>query len=328
VRDGGAGTVRAVGGLVDPWRSPLCRRCLEGALVTGHGRPWRALEVVEETGSTNADLAVRARAGEPEGLVLVADHQSAGRGRLTRNWSAPAGSSLAVSVLLRPGVDQRYWSWLPLLAGLSVVDALRGTCGLGAGVKWPNDVLVPGPAAAGGQAVGGPAEGTADPGNLLKVCGVLAEVVLPGTGGVAADGPGPAVVVGMGLNVSQRPEELPVPTAGSLLMAGAEAVDRDVVLIACLQALADRYATWQECGGDPRTAGLSADFVRSCVTLGRRVSVRLPGRDRLLGTADGIDDEGRLLVTDDSGRRHVLAAGDVVHVRGTGASGGRGPGLV
>ncbi|MDQ1295698.1 MAG: BirA family transcriptional regulator [Actinomycetota bacterium] len=319
MRDGGAGAVRAVEGPVDPRRSPLCRRRLEGALVTGAGRSWRALEVVGETGSTNADLVARARAGEPEGLVLVADHQSAGRGRLTRSWSAPAGASLAVSVLLRPGVDQRYWSWLPLLAGLSVVDALRGECGLGAVVKWPNDVLVPGPA---------PAGGAADPGKLLKVCGILAEVVpgVGGAGGVEAGWSGTAVVVGAGLNVSQGPGELPVPTAGSLVMAGAEVVDRDAVLIACLRALAARYAAWQEGGGDPR-AGLSADFVRSCVTLGRRVAVRLPGRDRLLGTADGIDDEGRLLVTNDSGRRHVLAAGDVVHVRGTGASGPV-PGLV
>jgi len=319
---------QAPGGRRDPQRPALHREFLERALVTGQERSWRALEIVARTGSTNADLAVRARAGEGEGLVLVADHQSAGRGRLTRSWQTPPRSSLAVSVLLRPRVDQRYWSWLPLLAGLAVAETLRGTCGLWAGVKWPNDVLVRARGRTGGTDRGDgqdpvhPAE-PVRPLEPVKVCGILAEMVLPASPGPA----GPAVVLGAGLNVSQRPEELPVATAGSLVTAGAQVTDRDVVLRDCLRALAVRYTAWQDRGGDPRASGLEEDLVRSCVTLGRRVVVHLEGGVPLSGTADGIDGQGRLLVTDDAGRRHVLAAGDVVHVRGRRAPGGV-PGLV
>jgi BirA family biotin operon repressor/biotin-[acetyl-CoA-carboxylase] ligase len=293
---------------VNPWtdlrRPPLRQPALERALTQGPDAAWRAIEVVERTGSTNADLAARARTGEPEGLVLAADHQAAGRGRLGRVWEAPPRAGLAVSVLLRPQVDPARWSWLPLLTGLAVVDALTRVCGLPAGLKWPNDVLVPEPDR------GRPPE----QGERRKVCGILAEAV-PG-----ADGAPAAAVVGFGLNVDQERAELPVPTATSLRLAGAATLDRDTVLRACLRALAVRYRRWADAAGDPRGSGVGAAYREACLTLGQEIEVRLPGRDAVRGVAEGIDDDGRLVVASPYGAR-ALAAGDVVHVRPAGPAG-------
>ena len=222
------------------------------------------MDVVASTGSTNADVRTLAAAGEPEGYVLVADHQAAGRGRLGRAWTAPPRAGLAVSVLLRPAVDPARWSWLPLLAGLGVVDALRRVCGVDAGLKWPNDVLVP------------EAERGARPGDgpLRKVCGVLAEAV-PGPDGVPV-----AAVVGFGLNVDQARGELPVPTATSLRLAGSATLDRDTVARACLRAVAVRYRRWVDAAGDPRAGDVGAAYREACLTLGRwsRCSCRAPSR--------------------------------------------------
>ncbi len=281
-------------------RPPLSESSLRAALTTGADPAWRALEVVPTTGSTNADLAARARAGEPEGLVLVADEQTAGRGRLGRSWQAPARSALAVSVLLAPGrepdpVDPADWTWLPLIAGLAVVDALSRTCGLPARLKWPNDVLVP--------------DGGLTTGELRKVCGILGEVV-PGPDG-------PVAVVGAGINVSQVTDELPVPTATSLRLAGSSTLDRDTVLRAYLRALAARYRTWRQHGGKARSSGLAAAYREACATIGLEVTVELPGGVVHAGVAQGVDDDGRLLLAGQSGAVTALAAGDVVHLRGS-----------
>jgi BirA family biotin operon repressor/biotin-[acetyl-CoA-carboxylase] ligase len=282
---------------------------------------WQRLDVVALTQSTNADVSVLARDGEPEGYVLLADYQSAGRGRLTRGWTAPPRASLACSVLLRPGqpresahgvwspVEPAHWSWLGLIAGLAVVDTLTKVCGLDARLKWPNDVLVPTPAGEDGAAPG-----------LRKVCGVLSEAVVTRD----AFGESAAAVVGAGINVSQAIEELPVPTATSLLLAGAAVTDRDTVARAYLRALARRYARWREHGGDPIASGVAASYREACVTIGRDVRIERPGRGALEGEAVGVDDEGRLILDDPAGahpagdrtaRRHLLSAGDVVHVR-------------
>jgi BirA family biotin operon repressor/biotin-[acetyl-CoA-carboxylase] ligase len=293
----------------NPWtdleRPPLRQAALARALAQRPDAAWRAVEVVARTGSTNADVAARARAGEPEGLVLVADHQEAGRGRLGRSWEAPPRAGLAVSILVRPPVDPARWSWLPLLAGLGVVDALRRTCGLPAGLKWPNDVLVPEPVR--GQAP--------ELGERRKVCGVLAEAV------TGPDGAPAAAVVGFGLNVDQHRAELPVPTATSLRLAGAATLDRDTVLRACLRAIAVRYRAWLDAAGDPRLSGIGAAYREACLTLGRQVEVRLPGpgdggggEDVVRGVAEEVDDDGRLVVATADGLR-MLAAGDVAHVR-------------
>jgi BirA family transcriptional regulator, biotin operon repressor / biotin---[acetyl-CoA-carboxylase] ligase len=312
VTNTGAGDV---GRWSDLERPPLRYTALARALCSGSGGQWRSLDVVERTGSTNTDLVGRARAGEPEGAVLLAEHQCAGRGRLSRAWEAPARSCLAVSVLLRPGqvynadgralpgVDTARWPWLPLLTGMAVVDTLVGVCGLPARLKWPNDVLIP-------------PDGVSRPGDdttgWLKVCGVLAEAVVAPVGS--------AVVVGVGLNVTQTRQELPVPTAISLRLAGAATVDRDTLARAYLRALAGRYRAWREVEGDP-TRGLAAAYREACATVGREVRVSLP-EGEITGLVEGVDDDGRLLVVT-GGQVRPLAAGDVVHVRGAGARGGR-----
>jgi BirA family biotin operon repressor/biotin-[acetyl-CoA-carboxylase] ligase len=304
-----------------PWsdltRPPLRAEALREALLRPDG-VWRALEVLEDTGSTNADVSARARGGEAEGYVLLADHQSAGRGRLTRGWSAPPRSSLACSVLLRPSlareradgvwppVEPAQWSWIGLLAGLAVVDTLTRICSLPARLKWPNDVLVPTPEGEDGAAPG-----------LRKVCGVLSEAVVTrdALGDSAA-----AAVVGAGLNVTQGQDELPVPTATSLRLAGSALLDRDTVARGYLRALETRYAAWRRHAGDPIASGLAAAYRVACATIDRDVRVELPGRGAVEGHVVGVDDEGRLIVeepvgTPSSGRRHTLSAGDVVHVR-------------
>ncbi|PRY13503.1 biotin--[acetyl-CoA-carboxylase] ligase [Kineococcus rhizosphaerae] len=255
-------------------RPPLRATALRTALVGPRG--WSRLDVVTSTGSTNVDLL--ADEGAPHGAVLVADHQAAGRGRLGRTWSAPPRSSLAVSVLLRPAQPPARWSLLPLVTGIAVVDTLAAL-GVQAGLKWPNDVLVTGPDRPG------------------KVCGILCEA--------RPD----RVVLGAGINVSLRSEELPVDTATSIALAGARAQDRDTVLRRYLRALALRVQAW-EAGQDPLDAyrGVSS-------TIGAQVRAQLPDGSSLEGTAIDVDADGRLVVQTSDGARTSLAAADVVHLR-------------
>jgi len=254
------------------------------ALPTAVGSRWR-VEVVERSPSTNAAVAERARGGETEGLALVAEHQTAGRGRLDRSWVTPPRAALTLSLLVAPQqVPPARWPWLPLLTGLAVTDALAAE-GVPAALKWPNDVLV----------------------DERKVAGILVERVERAGSALA--------VVGIGLNVSATREELPVPTATSLLLAGAE-VDRTRLLGQLLDAFARRYDAWRDASG----AGVRAAYAARCSTIGRQVRVELPGADPLQGVAVGVDDGGRLRV-DDGRREHVLGAGDVVHVRASGAPG-------
>jgi birA, biotin-[acetyl-CoA-carboxylase] ligase region len=236
---------------------------------------WAAVDVVAATGSTNADLAAAARAGAASGTVLVAEHQSSGRGRFTRTWEAPPGAAIAISVLLRPdaGIALERWTWLPLLAGLAVADGLAAAAGVPARLKWPNDVLI----------------------DDRKVCGILVERV------------GDAAVIGMGVNTGLKAEELPVSTATSLLLAGADVTNGEVA-VAVLTSLQRWYRRW-EAGQD-----LSADYQASCSTIGRRVRVEVgPGQARA-GEAIGIDPGGRLLVRSGADVE-AFAAGDVIHLR-------------
>ena len=272
---------------------PLRAEALRQALTTGPRPAWRAVDVVESTGSTNADLAERARAGEQEGLVLVAEHQVAGRGRRERSWEAPPRSSIAVSVLLRPAVPPVLRPWIALLGGIAVVDAIRDVAQLPATLKWPNDVLVP-------VHDGDHPDRREDP---RKVAGLLAEVA------------GDAVVLGIGLNVTQDAGELPVATATSLRLAGAATTDRETVLRAVLVELAARYAEWLRVDGDPVASGLGAGYRERCSTIGRTVRVELPGDRAVEGTAQDVDDDGRLVVREEGGQINALAVGDVVHIR-------------
>jgi BirA family transcriptional regulator, biotin operon repressor / biotin---[acetyl-CoA-carboxylase] ligase len=261
---------------------------LDLARLTPADAPWRTVEVVDVAASTNADVSARARLGEPEGLVIVAEHQTAGRGRLDRGWETPARAALTFSVLLRPvGVPDRRWPWLPLLAGLAVVDGIAAADGPACGLKWPNDVQHDG----------------------LKVAGILVERLETPLG--------PAAVLGIGLNVSTRREELPLPTATSLALVGAPVPDRTSLLLSLLASLRGRYDAWARSAGDP-DRGVLDDYRRRCVTLGQPVRVHLPAGAALEGTATGIDPDGALVV-ESGGRRVSMSAGDVVHVRPAGA---------
>ncbi len=262
-------------------RPPLREAALRRAL-TGPGSPWRDVRVLARTASTNADVRVAAEAGAGEGLVLVADEQTRGRGRLDRTWSSPPRSGLTFSVLLRPGdVPVAQWSWLPLLAGVAVARAVRRIGEVDATLKWPNDVLV----------------------DRRKLAGILVERA------------GDAAVVGVGLNVSTRAEELPVPTATSLAVAGAATTDRDPILRAMLRELGEWYAAWRGYQGDVARSGVRAAYLQLCRTVGSAVRVEQPGREPLAGRAVDVDEDGRLVV-DDGAQWHRVAAGDVVHALG------------
>ncbi|PBC79483.1 BirA family biotin operon repressor/biotin-[acetyl-CoA-carboxylase] ligase [Streptomyces sp. TLI_235] len=272
-----------------PWtdleRPPLDTAALRRDLLVPGGL-WTSLDIVAETGSTNTDLAARARAGAPEGAVLIAESQSAGRGRLERRWSAPPRSGLFLSMLLRPAeVPVERYGWLPILVGVAAATTVSRIAELDTGLKWPNDLQV---------TVGG---------EERKIGGILTEL----SGG--------AVVVGLGINVSLRAGELPVPTAGSLALAGAEVTDRQILLRGLLREFAELYGEWRAAAGDPHASGLLPAYTARCTTLGRPVRVQLPGDRELAGEAVAVDGDGRLVVRTPDGTRHPVAAGDVVHVR-------------
>ena len=269
-------------------RPPLRADALRRALVAPVG-PYTALDVVETVPSTNTALAAAARQDAPDRTVLVAEHQSAGRGRAGRSWVAPARSGLALSVLLRPTeVPQARWSWLPLLAGVVLCRTVSMLGEIPVALKWPNDLLL------------GAHRG--------KAAGILAEVV------VSASNGSPAVVVGIGLNVTLRTDELPVPDATSLAIEQAACTDRDPLLRAILRGLDSALRRWCQHEGDPVSSGLREAYQQCCATLGEQVRVDLPAQPPLIGTAEGVDTEGRLVVLSD-GQRRSLSVGDVSHVR-------------
>ncbi|CAL9542587.1 biotin--[acetyl-CoA-carboxylase] ligase [Streptomyces albus] len=268
-------------------RPPLNESALRKALLHKENSLWTGLEVLQTIGSTNTELVRRTRAGEARpGTVLVAEEQTAGKGRLDRSWTAPPRSGLFFSVLLRPEPPAERWGWIPLLAGVAAAGALARTAGVDTGLKWPNDVL------------------TVRDGEERKIGGILAERVDEHS-----------VVLGMGLNVTLRQDELPVPTAGSLALAGAQGTDRDPILRAVLRAVEDWYGRWSEAGGDPSACVLLDAYAAGCVTLGRTVRAMLPGGDDLVGEAVAVDGDGRLVIASEQGVQHPVAAGDIVHLR-------------
>ncbi len=273
----------ATGPAGSPAGAPLRTDELRQA-VAGGGRLWTSVEVVASTGSTNADLLAR---GGPEGQVLVAEEQTAGRGRAGRTWVSLPGASLTFSVLLRPAsVPASARGWLPLLTGVAVAAGVRSAAGVAAGLKWPNDVLV----------------------RDRKLAGILAEQ--------SADGD--VVVVGVGLNVATPYDALPVSPTGlpatSLLVEGAE-VGREALLAEILRCLERWYLAFRA-DPDPAGSGLLAEYRAACATLGRQVRVELPAGRVLAGTADDVDAGGRLLVRPDgAASATAISAGDVIHLR-------------
>ncbi len=263
-------------------RAPLSGAALSRVLVRPGGL-WRGVEVTAVTGSTNADLLARAAAGAPQGVVLVAEEQTAGRGRMGRRWISPPGAALMFSVLLRPeSVPQASRGWIPLLTGVAVASAVAAVAGLDARLKWPNDVLV----------------------GDRKLAGILAEQSAG------------AIVAGAGINASTRRDELPAETATSLALEGAARTGRPELLRAVLGEFERLYLAWAggASPGDPDACGLRAEYRRRCATLGRPVRVEFPGGDTARGTALDVNPGGRLLLRTDGGPLAV-SAGDVVHLR-------------
>jgi len=263
-------------------RAPLDAETVRAAVLRPGGL-WRRIEVVPETGSTNADLLAAAETGN-ERTVLVAESQNSGRGRLGRTWITPPGVALTFSVLLRPDLPVAKRGWLPLITGIAAASAVRAVSGLEAQLKWPNDVLIA----------------------HRKTAGILAEAA------------GPFVVIGTGINVSTTQDELPPPGPGglpptSLAVAGADGVTREALLIALLTELERLYSAgpqWHE------------EYLRWSATIGTAVRVELPGDRALTGTATGIDEDGRLLLDTGNGEPVAVSAGDVVHLRLHSVTGG------
>lgn len=262
-------------------RPPLHAAALSRALIRDSSL-WREIRVLTRTASTNADAAAAARDGAAEGLVVVAESQSAGRGRLDRAWVAPPRAGLTFSIVLRPAAPPSRWGWLPLLTGVALADAVTGHAEVPAALKWPNDLL-----ATDGR----------------KLAGILAETVPAEAGS--------AVVIGVGLNVTTRAGELAeLPAATSLALQGAAVIDRGSLLLAILRAFQTRYAGWQASGGAPL-----ASYPPACATIGRQVRLSLPGGGEVIGTATGVDSAGRLQVRAPDGALHTFSAGDVEHLR-------------
>ncbi|MCW2539228.1 MAG: biotin/acetyl-CoA-carboxylase ligase [Frankiales bacterium] len=293
---------------------------LDPTALTALPAGWR-VTAVAETASTNTELLSQVDAAE--GSVLVAEYQIAGRGRLDRSWTSPPGAGLTFSVLLRPTVPLASWGWLSLMAGLSLVEAAEavesldadlvtnpadagtdlGADGVGAAtitglprLKWPNDLQIGEPA--------------------LKAAGILVQTAqrAPLARGLAA-GSSPRVVIGIGLNVSLTVDELPVPTATSLLLQGYPQLDRAVWLAAILDRLSIWYGRWVAAGGDAEVSGLAAAYRIACATLGTEVSVQLSDAV-LTGRAIDVNAAGQLIVEPGDGSSPVaIAAGDVTHLR-------------
>lgn len=252
--------------------------------VRANAPGWNSIEVVEATGSTQADLKQVAGPGQaPDFSAIITNHQTSGRGRLNRSWVAPKGASIALSTLVRPKfMSMRQIGLLPLVTGLAVVDAAVEVAGLDperVRLKWPNDVLVDG----------------------RKLCGILVEAVSLEPA---------SLIASVGTNVSMQREELPVPHATSLYIAGARNLDCSDLVAGQLRAMSRRQAQWRT--SDPQ---LLRDYREVCSTIGAGVRVELPGGRVLEGTAVGVRDDGELIVNDAVGETHFVAAGDVFHVR-------------
>ncbi|NQW71271.1 MAG: biotin--[acetyl-CoA-carboxylase] ligase [Actinobacteria bacterium] len=265
------------------------RPCLDRGRITalladvGWTRPDPV--VLETTTSTNSEVALLVQSGALEGVCVVAEEQTAGRGRQGRVWVSPPSAGLWMSVLVRPGeVPRSRWGWLSLLAGLAARDAITELGRVPVGLKWPNDLMTTG----------------SWPG-MRKLGGILSEAC------GSPDSPsGEAVVIGIGINVTLTPGELPTPQSTSLFVEGGS-VDREALLVAILRHFFARLEQWR--AADPVLAG---DYRAACVTLGRIVDVSMPGGRLERGEAKSIDDDGHLEIFS-QGKLVSVTAGDVIH---------------
>jgi BirA family transcriptional regulator, biotin operon repressor / biotin---[acetyl-CoA-carboxylase] ligase len=233
----------------------------------------------ESLPSTNNEVARLAAQGAAEGLAVIAEEQTAGRGRLQRKWVSPKGAGLYFSILFRPRIPQERWPLITFMAALAVNDALWEACQLQTDIKWPNDLLA----------------------SERKICGILAEVIDTEMGR--------AVVLGIGINLTREafPEEL-ARAAISVAEATGRKVERESVLAALTQALSRWYALIHEVDGPERV--LAAWSSRSSYSEGMNVSVN-NGEEILIGVTRGLEADGALRVETASGEISIVRAGDV-----------------
>ena len=273
------------------WSDDRFRRHLDALSGPDRG----PVVVVDSTGSTNADVADQAAEGAPAGFTVVAHEQVSGRGRLDRVWTSAAGAGVAMSVLVRPSAPVAQWGWLPLLTGVAVVNECR-ELGLSATLKWPNDVIV--------EADG--ADGRPGP---RKLGGILVQRV------DAADVDGSvAAVIGIGLNVDLRIDELPIPTATSFRLEGVS-VERELLVARLLNEVMSAVQGWDADGGDVVTSGLRDRYRGLCSTIGQLVRAERPGGSSVTGRAVDVELSGGLAIQTSDGQVIVVTAGDIVHLR-------------
>ena len=273
---------------VEGWPVDLGTAAVIKSIRKGGGS-WRSVTVFSQIASTNSVGMALASAGCPTGVVLVTDLQTAGRGRLDRSWEAPAGTSAMFSVVLHPGGPDREWGILPLLAGVAVCEAMEFVTGVRTSLKWPNDLII--------------GDGDAPTGRGGKVGGILAE----------RDAATGAVILGVGINVDLAEEDLPVPAATSLTLAGVPRPRRAKLIGRALSRIEHWFTAWDAVGTDPAALDrLLGAYRERCLSVGTELRVVRPGADDLVGLGAGIGPRGELLV-DADGTVVPVIVGDVVH---------------
>ena len=280
------------------WDDNLFLTYLEGLGGSGSG----PVVVVDSTGSTNVDVADQIREGAPAGFTVLAHEQVAGRGRLDRVWSSPVGAGITMSIAVRPTAPLAHWGWLPLLAGIAVTQACTDA-GLGAVLKWPNDIVV---ITEDGLDAG---ESTAP---ARKLGGILVERVDTDTERFAS-----AAVIGIGLNTDLAADELPTPLATSFRLEGCN-VEREFLVAQILVRVGAIVELWDAAAGDVVHTGLLDRYRDVCSTLGHVVRAERPGGDHVVGRAVDVDLSGGLIIEPTDGESVIVTAGDIVHLRAHG----------
>ena len=251
----------------------VLRTPLDEAEINSRVTPYWRVSVVELTGSTQNDLLQLVESNNAlDGQVIATEFQSNGRGRLDRTFQAPAQSALLFSFYIKPRKERSDWGFIPLIAGLSLVRAITTIdTAMNVSLKWPNDLII----------------------NEKKCAGIIAQTTNEG------------IVIGIGLNVSITPNELPVSTATSLAIEGSTITDRDLLLSHLLNTFAELFEAWEE-GSE-----LLDEYASASSTIGKKVRIELPGGENLEATVARISHTGELVLDDG---RHV-SAGDVIHLR-------------
>ncbi|MGN1113382.1 MAG: biotin--[acetyl-CoA-carboxylase] ligase [Acutalibacteraceae bacterium] len=239
------------------------------------GRPTVVLDSVD---STNEEIKRRARQGEKQGLTVVSDEQTLGKGRLGRVWKSPKGTSIYESILLRPDLPPSQVPCITLVAGLALCNAINGIANLGAKIKWPNDIII----------------------GRKKLCGILTEMTIE-------DNAVSFAVVGMGINVNNRsfPDEIK-EKATSLYLEAGRSFSRNEIITRLAQSFEQAYNEFIMGG----FGVLKDEYASLCATIGRRVSAQRTGKE-LCGTAADIAPDGGLIIVTDSGEREYISTGEV-----------------